>query len=162
MKDKVIISLLIFSLVLNFVILGFFIRHRVFHPRAPEPGFPLKRHLERTEQGRDLLHNVLPEHRRKIMELKRDLFKHRQEFFSQLQAEDVNYKEIEHLVDDIIHLQAMLEKEIAKSMIDISQELPYPERRKLFEKIMQQKGILHRLHKRNNIREKRFRKGARN
>ena len=49
------------------------------------------------------------------MELKRDLFQHRQEFFNQLQAEDINYKEIEHLVDDIIRVQSALEREIANT-----------------------------------------------
>ncbi|RLC45885.1 MAG: hypothetical protein DRH57_07155 [Candidatus Cloacimonadota bacterium] len=152
MKDRIIIGLLIFSLALNFVILGFFIHHRLVPQGIPKQDFPLRRYLERTENGRDLIHNVLPKHRRKIMELKRDLFQHRQEFFNQLQAEDINYKEIEHLVDDIIRVQSALEREIANSMTSISQKLNYPERKELLKRIMNKRAVPYRSPRKNHIK----------
>jgi Spy/CpxP family protein refolding chaperone len=149
MKRDWLLYLVIFSLALNLGTIGtlVYLRYQDRHPLVAEvpPPLPPPMHLKEMlgalsleTQQRQTLGQMLPEHRRRVMAARRDLAQKRQELFNLIKAEHPQWEAMEAKIREISGLQAGLEKEMARFMLDFKKQLK-PEQHAAFAEMVQQR-----------------------
>jgi len=130
-KRNWLLYLVIFSLALNFGTIGTFVYLRyqdktaTLSPDAPAPLAirALWRTLNLDGSQRRTLHNLLPEHRGKVAEIRGVLAQKRQELFELLQAEPPEAAAIHAKVREISDLQGKLEEELVRFLLEFKKHL---------------------------------------
>jgi Spy/CpxP family protein refolding chaperone len=143
-KRNWLLYLVIVSLALNFGTIGSFayLRYRDQAQRVAQevpPPLPMRdlwRTLKLDETQRQTLHRLLPEHRAKVVEFRRELFNKRQELFALLKTELPSQAAIHTKIGEISTLQGKLEEELVLHLLEVRKQLK-PEQRTAFLEIVQ-------------------------
>ncbi len=145
MKRDWLLYLVIFSLALNIGAIGTFGylyyqgRQELAQRQAEAKPFrPLWGRLNLDEQQRVALKDLLPEHRRRVMELRRELAQKRQELLALIKVEKPAWPPIAGKIREISNLQGSLEEEVVRFLLEIEGRLR-PEQKTEFLKLVEQR-----------------------
>lgn len=146
MKRNWLLYLVIFSLALNLGTIGTFAYLRYQDQRPPalkEMPVPLPMrelwgalHLE--PEQRQALRALLPEHRRRVMEVRGNLAQKRQELFDLVKGEAPPWSAIQAKIQEISALQGALEEEVVRFLLEFKKHLK-PEQHAAFVDLVQQR-----------------------
>jgi Spy/CpxP family protein refolding chaperone len=136
--------LVIFSLALNFGVIGTFVYLRYQDQtqstaRELPPPLHLRalwRSLNLDASQRRALHGLFPEHREKVTKLRDALFHKRQELFGLLKNEPSDQTAIRAKVREISALQGQLEEELMRFLLELKKNLK-PEQTTVFLDLVQ-------------------------
>jgi len=146
MKRNWLLYLAIFSLALNFGTIGtlVYLRYTDQRPAAPPEGpppMPLREMwgaLNMDPDQRQALGGLLPEHRRRVMESRRELAQKRQELFDLVKGEAPPWSAVQTKVQEISALQGRLEEEMVRFLLEVKKQLR-PEQQAAFADLVQQR-----------------------
>jgi Spy/CpxP family protein refolding chaperone len=139
MKRDWLLYLVIFSLALNLGTIGTFAYlryqdHReMIVPTVPPP-LPMRElwgRLHLDDGQRQALGRLLPEHRRRVQELRGDLAQKRQELMGLIKGEAPAWQPLLGKIREISELQGKLEEEMVKFLLEV-QKLLRPEQKTAF------------------------------
>jgi Spy/CpxP family protein refolding chaperone len=148
MKRDWLLYLVIFSLALNLGTIGtlVYLHYQVPPPAPPEgmpPPPPPPMHfkemwgaLNLEEEQRQVMRQLLPEHRRRVMANRQNLAQKRQEFFDLIKGPDPQWEAMQAKIREISALQGGLEEEMARFLLDIKKHLK-PEQHAAFADLVQ-------------------------
>jgi len=146
MKRDWLLYLVIFSLALNLGSIGTFAYLRFQDRRDAAPTKePLPRH-PREFWGRlnldggqlQTLRSLMPEHRRRLGDLRLELAQKRQELLALMKKEDAPWPEIQGKIREISQLQGRLEEEVVRHLLQFQKHLR-PEQRTAFLAFVEQR-----------------------
>lgn len=146
MKRNWLLYLVIFSLALNFGTIGTLVYLRYADqrpaapPEAPRP-LPLRElwgALNMDPDQRQALRGLLPEHRRRVMEVRGELAQKRQELFDLVKEEAPPWSAIQAKVQEISALQGGVEEEMVRFLLEFKKHLK-PEQHAAFVDLVQQR-----------------------
>lgn len=131
MKRNWLLYLVIFSLALNFGTIGTFayLRYQDQKQRLTwemPPPLPLRelwQTLKLDEAQRQALHGLAPEHRAKVVTMRRKLFQKRLELFDLLKGEAPDQAAIRAKIGEISDLQGKLEEELVRFLLAVRKNL---------------------------------------
>ncbi len=146
MKRNWLLYLVIFSLALNLGTIGtlVYLRYQAQQPAAqqePPPPLPLRGlwgPLNLDPAQSQALRDLIPAHRRRVMEARRELAEKRQELFDLVKREAASWSEVQAKVREISTLQGGLEEEIARFLLEVKKNLK-PEQHTAFVDLMQRR-----------------------
>jgi Spy/CpxP family protein refolding chaperone len=148
MKRDWLLYLVIFSLALNVGTIGAFayLRHQdrreaivVKEALPPLPVREMWRRLDLDQEQRRRLREALPDHRRRVRDLERELVEKRRELFAMLKAEAApSWPVVQVKIRDISELQGKLEEEVVRYLVAMQRQLR-PEQREVFVNILEQR-----------------------
>jgi Spy/CpxP family protein refolding chaperone len=144
MKRDWLLYLVIFSLALNLGTIGTFTYlhyqdHReLAQPPPPPPFREIGDRLHLDQEQRQALQRLLPEHRRRVMELRQGLAQKRQELLALIKEEHPAWPPIAGKIREISDLQGKLEEEVVRFLLDIEGHLR-PEQKTDFLKLVEQR-----------------------
>jgi Spy/CpxP family protein refolding chaperone len=130
-KRNWLLYLVIFSLALNFGTIAtlVYLRYQDKAQRlSQEPPPPLAMHalwgtLKLDPEQRRAVRGLFPEHRAKVMALRGELFKKRQELFGLIKAEAPAMAPVQAKVREISELQGKLEEELVRFLLEFKKRL---------------------------------------
>ncbi len=143
MKRNWLLYLVIFSLALNFGTIGAFAywryqdRQAATGKEAPGPlGLrELWLGLNLDSEQRQDLRRLVPEHRRRVGQLRQELMGKRQELFILLKGQNPKWSEIQAKIREISDQQGRLEEEVARFLLECQKHLK-PEQHAAFVDLM--------------------------
>lgn len=144
MKRDWLIYLVIFSLALNLGTIGTIVYLRYQDNRAqiagpaspPLPMRSLWRELKLDDSQRQALRRLFPEHHQKVKAVRQELAQKRQELFDLIKGDSTPWSAIQAKVQEISALQAGLEEEMARFMLEFKKNLN-PEQHAAFLNLVQ-------------------------
>jgi len=148
MKRNWLLYLVIFSLALNVGTIGtlVYLRYQSERPAAsPEapPPLPLRElwgALNMDQDQRQALRGLLPEHRRRVMDVRGQLAQKRQELFDLVKGEASPWTAVQTKVQEISALQGGLEEEMVRFLLEVKKHLK-PEQQAAFADLVQQRLV---------------------
>jgi len=132
MRRDWLLYLVIFSLALNLGTIGTFAYLRWQDQPAespppeeePLPFRKLMQELDLDQQQRQILRSLVPEHRRKVRELRQELMQQRRELFSLLKQERLpEWPPVQTKIQEIGGLQIRLEEEKVQHLLEVEKNL---------------------------------------
>jgi Spy/CpxP family protein refolding chaperone len=146
MKRDWLLYLVIFSLALNLGTIGTFLylryqdrREVALKETSPAMTFrEMWAGLNLDGEQRQALRVLLPEHRRRVMEVRRDLAQKRQELLDLIKGEGTPWGAIQAKVQEISTLQGRLEEEVARFLLEFNKNLR-PEQHAAFLNLVQER-----------------------
>lgn len=146
MKRGWLIYLLIFSLALNLGIAGAlaFLRFQdrqkanVTSGQQPMPLKDLCSLVKIDATQHEAIKGLLPEHKRRLLETRRELAQKRRELFELIASEAPPDSAIQKKVQEISNLQGSLEEEIVRFLLEVKQQLK-PEQQAAFLSLVQRR-----------------------
>ena len=146
MKRDWLLYLVIFSLALNLGTIGTFFylryqdRREVAVKETPPPmAFrEMWAGLNLDGEQRQALRSLLPEHRRRVMEVRRELAAKRQELLDLIKGEGPPWSAIQAKVQEISTLQGSLEEEVVRFLLEFNKHLR-PEQHAAFLNLVQER-----------------------
>ena len=146
MKRDWLLYLVIFSLALNLGTIGTFVYLRYQDRRdaalkqelPPMPLLELWRSLNLEGEQRQALGQLLPQHRQRVGELRRDLAAKRQELFALINQEGTPWPEIQAKIRTISEAQGSLEEEVVRFMVEFQKHLK-PEQKTAFRQVLERR-----------------------
>ena len=146
MKRNWLLYLVIFSLALNFGTIGTLVYLRYADQRQaapPEmpPPLPLRElwgTLNMDQDQRQALRGLVPEHRRRVMEGRRELAQKRQELFELVKGEAPAWSAVQAKIQEISALQGGLEEEMVRFLLEFKKHLR-PDQDASFLNLLQQR-----------------------
>ncbi len=148
MKRNWLLYLVIFSLALNVGTIGTLVYLRYADQRsAAPPEAPPPMHmrelwgtLNMDPDQRQVLQGLLPEHRRRVMEVRGELAQKRQELFDLVKEEAPPWSAIQAKVKEISALQGGVEEEMVRFLLEFKKHLR-PEQQAAFADLVQQRLV---------------------
>jgi Spy/CpxP family protein refolding chaperone len=146
MKRDWLLYLVIFSLALNLGTIGtfFYLRYQdrqATAGREVQPPLPLRElwgALQMDQSQRQALHSLMPDHRRKVREFRRELAQKRQELFDLVKGAAPDGDAIKGKIREISALQGGLEEEVARFLLEVKKHLK-PEQHAAFVDLVQKR-----------------------
>ncbi|MBM4273690.1 MAG: periplasmic heavy metal sensor [Deltaproteobacteria bacterium] len=143
MKRDWLLYLVIFSLALNLGTIGTLIYLRYQDHARPAPVAPPPMHMRELwgalhleDHQRQVMRQMLPEHRRRVMAARQNLARKRQELVNLIKAQDSQWEAMRAKIREISDLQGGLEEEMARFLLDFKKHLK-PEQQAAFVDLMQ-------------------------
>ncbi|MDP3183236.1 MAG: periplasmic heavy metal sensor [Desulfobaccales bacterium] len=148
MKRNWLLYLVIFSLALNVGTIGTLVYLRYFDqqlaaPPEGQPPLPLRQlwgALNMDPDQRQALRGLLPEHRRRVMDVRGQLAQKRQELFDLVKGEAPPWSAIQAKIQEISALQGGLEEEMVRFLLEVKKHLR-PEQQAAFADLVQQRLV---------------------
>lgn len=140
MKRDWLLYLVIFALALNLGTIGAFayLRYQDRETAAVKKEVPeplrlrvLWRRLNLDAEQRQALHNLGPDHRRRVAQLRRELMQKRQGLLDLLKGKDPEWSAIQAKIQEISAQQGRLEEEVARFFLECKKHLK-PEQQEAF------------------------------
>ncbi|OGP69830.1 MAG: hypothetical protein A2Y80_03845 [Deltaproteobacteria bacterium RBG_13_58_19] len=146
MKRDWLLYLVIFSLALNLGTIGTFVYLRYQDRRDAAlkkelPPMPLRElwgSLNLEGEQRQALGQLLPQHRQRVGEIRRDLAAKRQELFALINQEGTPWPEIQAKIRTISESQGSLEEEVVRFMVEFQKQLK-PEQKAAFRQVLERR-----------------------
>jgi Spy/CpxP family protein refolding chaperone len=147
MRRDWLLYLVIFSLALNLGTIATFTYVRYQDMREAEvkgepgrsPGHrELWAGLQLDQEQRAQVRKLRPEHRRRVMSLRRDLARKREELFTLIKGDAVQWPQIQGKIREISALQEQLEEEVVRFLLDFKQQLK-PQQLAAFYELMERR-----------------------
>jgi Spy/CpxP family protein refolding chaperone len=143
-KRSWLLYLVIFSLALNLGTIGtlvylYYAPPPEGPPVAGQPPLPMRelwQTLNLTPEQRQTLRALLPEHRRRVMGLRRELAQQRRELFDLIKGESPSLSDIQAKTREISARQGALEEEIVRFLLEFKRHLK-PEQHAAFVDLVQ-------------------------